>query len=88
MAILESVQMDTMSRSELEAVLSDRLPQCTIVCSINTDGTLSVELTGPEAHQFTIANIVRLQYHGEAGINRLVREILEEMVISRQSSNL
>ncbi|KJH85745.1 hypothetical protein UG46_14920 [Pseudomonas fluorescens] len=80
--------MDTMSKSELEAVLSNRLPQCTIVCSINADSSLSVEVTGPDEHQFTIANIDRIQYHGETGTNRLVREIFEEMVMSRQSSNL
>jgi len=35
--------------------------------------------------QFTIANINRAHYHGVSGINRLVREIREEMVIARQS---
>lgn len=80
--------MDRMSKSELEAVLSSRLPQCTIVCSINADGSLSVEVTGPDSHQFTIANIDRAQYLGEAGINKLAREVLEEMVISRRGSNL
>nr|WP_058545194.1 hypothetical protein [Pseudomonas fluorescens] len=80
--------MDTMSKSELEAVLSSRLPQCSIICSINADSSLSVEVTGPDEQQFMIANIDRTQYHGESGTNRLVREILEEMVMSRQSSNL
>ncbi|VVN65931.1 hypothetical protein PS726_00091 [Pseudomonas fluorescens] len=80
--------MDTLSKLEIEEVLSSRLPNCTISCSINPDSSLSVDVIGPESHQFTIINIDRLQYHGDAGINRLVREILEEMVISRQSSNL
>ncbi|CAG8863968.1 hypothetical protein [Pseudomonas fluorescens] len=80
--------MDTLSKLEIEEVLSGRLPNCTISCSINPDSSLSVDVIGPESHQFTIINIDRLQYHGDAGINRLVREILEEMVISRQSSNL
>jgi hypothetical protein len=80
--------MDTLSKQEIEAVLSSRLPNCTIACSINPDSTLSVDVAGPGLHQFTIINIDRLQYHGGAGINRLVREILEEMVISRKSSNL
>ncbi|MGH8388198.1 MAG: hypothetical protein ACRESJ_22380 [Pseudomonas sp.] len=80
--------MDTMSKSELEAVLSNRLPQCTIVCSLNPDGSVSVEVTGPDTHQFTIANIDRSKYLGESGINKLAREILEEMILSRQGSNL
>jgi hypothetical protein len=80
--------MDTLSKLEIEAILSSRLPNCTISCSINPDSSLSVDVIGPESHQFTIINIDRYQYQGETGINRLVREILEEMVISRQSSNL
>ncbi|WP_409302425.1 hypothetical protein [Pseudomonas sp. KCJK8993] len=80
--------MDTMSKSELETVLSSRLPQCTISCSINPDSTMTVEVTGPELQQFTIANIDRTQYHGELGIAKLTREILEEMVVSRQTSRL
>jgi hypothetical protein len=79
--------MDTLSKLEIEAVLSSRLPNCTISCSINPDGTLSVDVIGPESDQFTIINIDRFQYHGDAGINRLAREILEEMVMSRQLSH-
>jgi hypothetical protein len=79
--------MDTMSKVEIEAVLATRLPNCQISCAINPDGTLSVDVIGPESHQFTIINIDRFQYRGEAGINRLVREILEEMVITRKSSS-
>lgn len=79
--------MDTLSKLEIEAVLSSRLPNCTISCSINPDGTLSVDVAGPDSDQFTIINIDRLQYHGGAGINRLVQEILEEMVITRKSSS-
>ncbi|KAA5834856.1 hypothetical protein F2A37_24975 [Pseudomonas chlororaphis] len=80
--------MDTLNKQELEAVLSSRLPQCTIACSINEDGSLSVDVVGPDADQFTVANVDRTQYHGEAGINKLAREILEEMVLSRQASHL
>jgi hypothetical protein len=80
--------MDRMTKQEIEAVLSSRLPNCTISCSINPDSSFSVDVFGAEFHQFTIINIDPFQYHGETGINRLVREILEEMVISRQSSNL
>ncbi|KPB98021.1 Uncharacterized protein AC503_2679 [Pseudomonas syringae pv. maculicola] len=39
-------------------------------------------VTAHDADQFTIANINRAHYHGESGINRLIREILEEMVMS------
>jgi hypothetical protein len=80
--------MDTMSKRELEAELSSRLPQCAIVCLINPDATMSVEATGPDGHQFTIANIDRSRYRGETGINKLAREVLEEMVLSRQGSSL
>jgi hypothetical protein len=79
--------MDTLSKLEIEAALISRLPNCTISCTINPDSTLSIDVIGPESHQFTIINIDRFQYHGETGINRLVREILEEMVITRTSSN-
>ncbi|WP_416739059.1 hypothetical protein ACM1ZW_19525 [Pseudomonas sp. NFX71] len=79
--------MDTLSKMEIEAALASRLPNCAISCTINPDSGLSIDIIGPHSHQFTIININRLQYHGEAGINRLVREILEEMVITRKSSN-
>ncbi|MBW1249921.1 hypothetical protein I7860_24910 [Pseudomonas tolaasii] len=78
--------MDTLSRAEIEAVLTSRLPNCVISCTISADNTLSIDVTGPESDQFTVVNIDRRQYHGEAGINKLAREILEEMVISRQTS--
>jgi len=77
--------MDTMTKQEIDAVLSDRLPNCTISCMINPDGTLAVTVTGPASEQFTIINIDRLQYHGEEGINKLAREIMEEMVLSRHA---
>ncbi|XLM13940.1 hypothetical protein DKB71_26365 [Pseudomonas sp. PLMAX] len=80
--------MDTLSKNEIETLLASRLPNCSIVCSINFDGTLSVEVLGPDMNQFTVASIDRTQYHGEVGIYRLVREILEEMVLSRQASHL
>ncbi|AJO78683.1 hypothetical protein KTQ74_24180 [Pseudomonas chlororaphis] len=79
--------MDTLSKLELETVLSSRLPHCTINCLINGDGSLSVEVTGPAADQFTIANIERSHYRGEEGVNRLAREILQEMVLARQASH-
>ncbi|AVE03700.1 hypothetical protein CYL20_03730 [Pseudomonas palleroniana] len=78
--------MDTLTKVEVEAALSARLPNCAVHCAFNPDGSLSVTVTAHDADQFTIANINRARYHGESGINRLIREILEEMVISRQSS--
>lgn len=78
--------MDTLTKVEVEAALSARLPNCAVNCAFNPDGSLSVTVTARDADQFTIANINRAHYHGESGINRLIREILEEMVISRQSS--
>lgn len=77
-----------MSRRELEELLANRLPQCVIVCAIHADNSLSVEVTSPDGQQFTIANIDRSRYRGEVGTAQLIREILQEMVISRQSSNL
>jgi hypothetical protein len=79
--------MDTLRKTELESMLSSRLPQCTIACSLSWDGTLSVEVTGPKSHQYTITGINRSLYRGEQGINKLVREIMEEMVISRSRSS-
>lgn len=80
--------MDTLNRLEIETVLASRLPSCVISCTISSDGTLTVDVTGPDLGQFTIVNIDRRQYHGEAGINKLAREVLEEMVISRQATRL
>ncbi|MEN5258658.1 hypothetical protein [Pseudomonas protegens] len=80
--------MDTMTKGELETALRSRLPQCVIECSINSDASLAVEVTGPDGHQFSIASINRLQYRGDEGIAKLAREILEEMVMSRQTSQL
>ena len=77
--------MGTMTKQEVEDVLSDRLPNCAVSCWINQDGTLTVSVTGPASEQFTVINIDRLQYHGEEGINKLAREIMEEMVLSRKT---
>ena len=79
-------QMDTLNSAQIEAVLAKRLPNCLIVCTLNLDSTLSIDVTGPDSYQFTIVNIDRSLYHGATGINKLIREILEEMVISRQAS--
>ncbi|MGB3126223.1 MAG: hypothetical protein WBB95_20625 [Pseudomonas sp.] len=80
--------MDTLTKAEIEMALSARLPNCAVKCTINPDGTLSITVLAHGADQFTIANINRAHYHAECGINRLIREILEEMVMSRQSSKL
>ncbi|MQA54366.1 hypothetical protein [Pseudomonas piscis] len=80
--------MDTLSKFEVETALAQRLPNCRVNCVINADGSLSLDILAPGSNQFTIANIDRSHYHGESGINRLVREILEEMVVSRQSSRM
>ncbi|KTC43900.1 hypothetical protein AO265_20010 [Pseudomonas sp. ABAC61] len=80
--------MDTLSKLEIETALAQRLPHCCVRCVINPDGSLSLDILAPGSNQFTIVNIDRTHYHGEPGINRLVREILEEMVVSRQSSHL
>lgn len=78
--------MDTLNRAQIEAILAKRLPNCSITCALKGDGTLSLDVTDPNSAQFTIVNIDRTRYHGVAGINKLVREILEEMEISRQAS--
>lgn len=80
--------MDTLSRLEIQEILARRLPQCTVSCSINPDSTLSVNVIGPALYRFSIINIDRFKYHGKEGINKLVREILEDMVIARQTSIL
>jgi hypothetical protein len=80
--------MDTLTRTQIEQALSERLPNCIVTCMINPDSSLSVTVLAPDANQFTIANINRARYHGESGINRLVREILEDMVVSRKTSRL
>lgn len=78
--------MDMLSRAEIETVLAHRLPNCLIVCTISGGPPLSVGVIGQYGDQFTIVNIERRQYHGDAGINKLVQEILQEMVLSRRTS--
>jgi len=80
--------MDVLSKLDLEHLLSGRLPQCTVTCTINDDGCLSINVAGPGTNQFSISQIERSHDHGEDGINKLVREILEEMVMSRQATHL
>ncbi|MDQ0704051.1 hypothetical protein QF043_002843 [Pseudomonas sp. W3I7] len=80
--------MDTLTKAEIDIALSARLPNCRVKCAVNPEGNLSVTVLAQGADQFTIANINRDKYHGESGINRLIREILDEMVMSRQSSKL
>ncbi len=78
--------MDTLTRVEIETALSTRLPNCEVNCVINPDGSLSVTILAHGNDQFTIANINRADYPGEPGVNRLIREILQEMVFSSRSS--
>lgn len=80
--------MDALNKNEIEALFISRLPNCSIECSINSDGTLSIDVQSPDANQFTVASIDRHTYLGKDGINRLVREILQEMVLSRQATHL
>ncbi len=76
--------MDTLSKSEIEKALAERLPSYRIMCTLHADGTLSAVLSGPETDHFAITGIVRAHYHGKAAISRLATEILREMVMSRQ----
>ncbi|WP_241109977.1 hypothetical protein [Pseudomonas sp. MPFS] len=78
--------MDTLSKLEIETAIAQRLPNCRVACVINADSSASLDILAPGTNQFTIANIDRSRYHGASGINRLVREILEEMVVTRQLS--
>lgn len=80
--------MDTLTKAEIDIALSARQPHCRVKRAVNPDGNLSVTVLVQGVDQFTIANIKRAQYHEEPGFSRLIREILEEMVISRQSSRL
>jgi len=79
--------MDTLNRVQIETVLASKLPNCKISCTLGADSSVSIDVMGPDGDQFTAVNINRTQYHGDAGINRLAREILEEMVFSRQFSH-
>ncbi|MBF6028483.1 hypothetical protein ICY20_12100 [Pseudomonas sp. P115] len=76
--------MDTLSKSQIESALADRLPSYTITCTLHTDGTLSAVLSGPETDHFAITGIVRAHYRGANAIARLANELLREMVLSRQ----
>ena len=76
--------MDTLSKSEIEKALAERLPSYRVMCTLHADGTLSAVLSGPETDHFAITGIVRAHYHGKAAISRLATELLREMVVSRQ----
>ena len=76
-------QMDTLSKSQIEKALADRLPSYTVECTLHADGTLSAVLSGPETDHFAITGIVRAHHRGTDAINRLATEILREMVLSR-----
>jgi hypothetical protein len=76
--------MDTLNKVEIEAALGARLPSYRVECCLHPDGTLSAILTGPDSDHFAITGIVRSNYRGAESIARLAREILEEMVLSRQ----
>ncbi|KAA0942326.1 hypothetical protein FQ186_25155 [Pseudomonas sp. ANT_H14] len=76
--------MDTLSKSEIEAALTARLPSYNVVCTLHADGSLSAILSGPDADHFAVTGIVRAHYRGAEAIARLAHEILKEMVISRQ----
>ncbi|KPA90659.1 MULTISPECIES: hypothetical protein [Pseudomonas] len=78
--------MDTLSKSEIEAELASRLPSYEVECTLHSDGTLSAILSGPNADHFAVTGIVRADYRGRESLARLAREILEEMVLSRQGS--
>ncbi|WP_223455639.1 MULTISPECIES: hypothetical protein [unclassified Pseudomonas] len=78
--------MDTLTKAEIEAVLAARLPSYQVECSLHPDGTLSAVLSGPDSNHFAITGIVRSDYRGADSISRLAREILEEMVLSKQAS--
>lgn len=86
--LLSGDPMDTLTKAQIQRALSQRLRNCRVTCTINPDSSLSITVLAPDANQFTIANINRARYHGESGINRLVREILEDMVVSRKTSRL
>ena len=76
--------MDTLSKSQIEKALAERLPSYRVKCTLHADGTLSAVLSGPETDHFAMTGIVRAHYHGKAAISRLATEILREMVMSRQ----
>ena len=76
--------MDTLSKSQIEKALAERLPSYRVKCTLHADGTLSAVLSGPETDHFAITGIVRAHYHGKAAISRLATELLREMVVSRQ----
>ncbi|MGY2292069.1 hypothetical protein ACW9H6_20070 [Pseudomonas sp. SDO528_S397] len=76
--------MDTLNLSEIEAQLSRELSCCEVSCTINSDRTLSIHVAGPDFSQFTLASIDWRLYRGEDGVNRLTREIMQDVEVFRQ----
>lgn len=76
--------VDTLSKSEIETALAARLPSYKVECTLHADGTLSAILSGPDEDHFAITGVVRARYRGTEAVARLAREILTEMVLSRQ----
>lgn len=79
------MQMDTLTKSQIESALAARLPSYKITCTLHADGTVSAVLSGPETDHFAITGIVRAHYRGAEALARLANEILREMVLSRQA---
>lgn len=78
------VLVDTLSKAKIETALAARLPSYKVECTLHADGTLSAILSGPDKDNFAITGVVRAHYRGSEAVARLAREILKEMVLSRQ----
>lgn len=75
--------MDRSSRAEIEHALGILLPEYRVKCTLNADGTASLMAEGRHGEAFAVMGLIRSHYHGKLGMQRLVRQIFEEIELAR-----
>jgi hypothetical protein len=61
------------------------LPGWNVQCHCHPNGTASLNIEGPNKELFAVAGLIRSQYHGLRGIQKLADVLLEELVLVRNA---
>ncbi len=78
--------MDRLTKAEIECALKLFLPECRVECSLNADGTAVLAVEGPHGEAFAVTGLRRSDYHGKEGLERLARQIFEDIELARNGS--
>lgn len=76
--------MDRLTKVDIEKALRDLLPGCTIKCTTSADGTASLLVGGADGESFAVVGLIRSDFRGEAGLNKLARFIVEDINMARR----